>query len=89
MPYPLIQWPTFKEFKATLEKEFDCQFKTKKMLRNGDPYFLCYFERNFNNEIIQCSIDSYNDDERISIEVIRSVCRRLKIDPARFGLTLG
>jgi hypothetical protein len=33
--------------------------------------------------------DSYNDEERIVFTVIRSVCRRLKIDPADFGLTLG
>lgn len=89
MAYPFAQCPTFREFKNILEKEFGCQFKQKNMLKNGEPYTILYFERSFDGSIIQCSIDSYNDEDRIAFPVIRSVCRRLKIDPAYFGLTLG
>jgi hypothetical protein len=89
LAYPLTQCPTFSEFKYTLQKEFGCQFKQKKILKNEEPHTIFYFERIFDGNVIQCSIDSYDDEDRIVLPVIRSICKRLKIDPAHFGLTLG
>jgi hypothetical protein len=89
LAYPFAQCPTFRELKNTLEKEFGCKFKQKNLVKNRDPYTICYFERIIEGNIIQCSVDSYDDEERIAFPVIRSICRRLKIDPARFGLVLG
>jgi len=89
LAYPFTQCPTFREFKNTLEKEFGCKFKQKNIIKNGDPYTVCYFERIVDGDTIQCSVDSYDDEERIVFQVIRSICRRLKIDPAYFGLILG
>jgi hypothetical protein len=89
LAYPFAQCPTFSEFKDSLEKEFGCQFKQKNILKNGEPFIILYFERMLDESVIQCSIDSYNEEDRIAFPVIRSVCRRLKIDPVYFGLTLG
>lgn len=89
MAYPFAQCPTFREFKGALEKEFACKFKQKNIRKNGDPFTICYFERTIDGNIVRCSIDCYDDEVRIGFAVIRSVCKRLKIDPAHFGLTLG
>jgi len=89
LAYPLAQCPTFKELKDILEKKYGCQYKKGNAIKNNKPCAIFYFERVIDGSVMQCSIDSYDDEERIVFPVIRSVCRRLKINPSIFGLTLG
>jgi hypothetical protein len=56
--------------------------------KNGDPpERVKYFERHINGDILQCAV--IPTAERLTPSVVRSVCARLGIDPAFFGLTLG
>ena len=47
-----------------------------------------FFEREVNGETLRSPIHIEDDSERMTWTVIRSTCRRLKIDDTVFGLTL-
>jgi hypothetical protein len=93
MAYPMTTWPTFGELKQRLAKEFGCTFKELSAatltMNGGLPGPITYFEREVEGEKLRYSMITYADDERIAPFVIRPLCRRLKIDPKAFGLTLG
>jgi hypothetical protein len=93
LPYPFAQCPTLAEFKRILEQDFDARFLEGPEFNSNDgPCRITYFERTVDGEVIQYSVyfeDGNNDDLRIDLHLVRSICTRLKINPARFGLNLG
>jgi hypothetical protein len=89
--YPLAPSPTLAEFTQVLTGAFQCELR---QLEGGlkDPagqiHSVCYFERTVDGERLQCVVDAEPED-RLLPSVVRNLCRRLRIDPATFGLTLG
>lgn len=89
MPYPLAKLPTFSEFKSKLEQEqcvfLDCAGHLRSP--DGETYPITCIERTVDGETLTYVI--VVDDPDITWHLVRSVCERLKIDPATFGLELG
>ena len=91
MPYPMIPWPTFAEFRDRLVSEFQCEYKElpdSLALATNDPEPVWYFERAV-GDIPRRYAVFIADDEPVPPSVIRSICARLKVDPSAFGLHLG
>ncbi len=91
MPYPHSQRPTFPELRSILEDEYGCEFKTYFNIINelNVSYPVTYFEREMAEETLTYVVVFPEDeDERIELSFLRSICARLRIDPGRFGLTL-
>lgn len=91
MPYPMIQWPTFTDFRDRLIKEAGCkylQLPASVAINEGDPNPVFYFERDFEGEVRRYVV-AIPDGERLAPSTIRSICNRLGVDPAMFGLELG
>lgn len=91
MPYPLVQVPTFAEFKKRLADEFGCEFKSETVQsRNNGTFFVApYFERIVHGKQLTYSVSIENEDDRVTLHLIRSVCRRLEMDMSAFGLNPG
>lgn len=89
LAYPFAPAPFFREFKERLMTEYRCVFKNKGIIKNGEPYTIQYIERTNNNITLQCSIEHYEDDDMVILADVRSICRRLNIDPKEFGMSLG
>lgn len=82
--------PTFGGFREALEQEFDCSFKQIVIPNvNNESFPIDYFERTVEGKKYLCVVSIENDNEVVTPSVLRSVCKRLKIDPAEFGLHLG
>jgi hypothetical protein len=87
----MIQWPLFTEFRDRLLNEFECkyiQLPGAITIDDGDPKPIFYFEREAGGEVRRYAV-AIPDDERLAPSVIRSICRRLAVDPKAFGLVLG
>ncbi|MHB8485493.1 MAG: hypothetical protein ACYDCM_07165 [Candidatus Acidiferrales bacterium] len=92
MAYPFARMPTYAELKGRLQKEFGCKYaKAEGTLTDpqGNKHDVYYFERVVGDKTLRANAPDLKDDERVLWSVIRSLCARLKIDPAPFGLTLG
>jgi hypothetical protein len=90
--YPMIQWPTFTEFRDRLVNEVGCkyiQLPGSITVDDGEPKPVFYFERDLGGGNYRRYVVAIPDDERLAPSVIRSICRLLAVDPAMFGLTLG
>lgn len=91
MAYPMIQFPTFAEFKDRLTSEFGCEYKQlphSLAVGDGEPQPINYFERVVGGETRRYVV-FIPDDERLVPSVIRSICAALRLNPADFGLNLG
>lgn len=91
MSYPFFPALTFAEFKAKLKSDFDCTVKkTSELFAQGvDSRTVTYFERTIAENTLQYSINDYSDETLVAPSILRSVCHRLKISTAGFGLDLG
>lgn len=90
MGYPFVQFPTFREFRERLENEYNCSFESlERTINNGEIITIFFFVRIIGDRQLRCSIQNFNDDDRIKPSVLRSICERLEIDPIVFGFTLG
>ncbi len=92
MAYPFAKAPTFAELRDRLVKEFNCKhIKLTANVRDpkGTEQEIYYFERTVNKVVIRAVGPDLKDEERVAYSVIRSLCVKLKIDPAEFGLVLG
>lgn len=85
MAYPFTPLPSFDDFKKRVEKEFGCRFKVD---NEKTPFPVQFFERTINGKKIKCAISFDNENEILTLSVLRSICARLKIDPVNFGLHL-
>jgi hypothetical protein len=91
MPFPMIQWPMFAEFRGRLENEFSCEYKAisvKVVVNDGPPEQVRYIERTVDGTARR-HVALYDDDERISPTEMRSICAHLEIDPSTFGLAMS
>ena len=95
MAYPFAAAPTLGELKSRLKKEFDCEFKSETKVKSGESgeqFIITFFERSINGETLQCVIDLSdfeNDDAIVNLPIVKSICRRLRIDAKNFGYTLN
>lgn len=91
MAYPFAYLHTVAELKNRLTTEFGCQCKseTYEDAKTGLTKTVFYFERVVDGETLTYAIRFVDDAHRPLWTVIRSICDRLKIDRAAFGLTLG
>lgn len=80
-PYPMAKAPTFRELRDRLQKEFDCEIR-------NDPNGCEYIERHLNGKVLTYPLAYEDLDDRIGLWVVKSICRRLKIESSNFGLTL-
>jgi len=91
LPYPFAPLPTFAEFRRILIQEFGCEFKQEFQIINevNDSYPVTFFERDMDGEVLTYVVVFPDDEnERISLTLLRSILERLRIDPRRFGLEL-
>lgn len=87
MPYPMMEWPRFGNFRRQLETEFGCRYiDDGKVTVNGDR--VARLERDIDGETRRYAV-YYSDEERLAPTVVRSICAHLRVDPTKFGLTLG
>lgn len=89
----LCRWSNgYAALKERLQKEFDCKLrKVEGKIRDlrGVEYDVCYFECKFKCKFYRAAAPDLPDGEFVLHSVIRSLCARLQIDPAKFGLDLG
>ena len=87
MAYPMVQWPTFGEFRQRLERDFGCRYVADGQVSvNGDP--VARLERDLNGSTRRYAV-FYGDDERLAPSVVRSICAQLQVDSAAFGFPIG
>ena len=87
MPYPMIKCPRFGELKERLWGEFQCDFKSMRLIESEPP--TTFFERTVRGKTLQCVV-AFDDDEWIvEPHQLRHICDRLEIPKETFGLVLG
>jgi hypothetical protein len=92
MAYPFAPTPTYGEFKARLQAEFDCKLLKlygKLIDPGGQERSVYYFARTVNGQEIRVAAPDLTDDTTILFSVMRSICTRLNIPASAFGLDLG
>ncbi|TMA72130.1 MAG: hypothetical protein E6J67_20905 [Deltaproteobacteria bacterium] len=91
MPYPMVQMPTWSDFQARLTGEFKCTFGTQKFPAGTTPLpSVPFVARVVNGTTYRCVFDMpAASNTRVALSVLRSICAKLRIDPAAFGLVLG
>ena len=89
MSYPFTKSPTYKEFISSLEANFNCRVSKSVVKVNDSSHTIQFIERDIDGKTVRYSISIADDEEMVTFAVMRSVCNRLNIDPAEFGLTLG
>jgi hypothetical protein len=90
--YPFAKAPTYAELKERLAKEFGCELhevQGKIVDLQGIQHAVHYFERAVDGKRYRAAAPDLKDDERVLYSTTRSLCSRLRIDPAEFGLVLG
>jgi len=90
--YPFAKAPTYAEMKERLQNEFECKLlKVEGKIRDlqGVEHDVYFFERTLHNKTYRAVAPDLKDDDRVLYSVTRSLCNRLRIDPANFGLVLG
>lgn len=81
--------PLISEFKAVLEHEYGCVFKHDQFkFDDGIVFDYHYIERDFDGEKLIYPIADYSDDMRVHGLLLLSICRYLRLDCTRWGVTL-
>lgn len=91
MAYPFVRYPSFREFKEILQKEFDCHYEKLDGVLvdpNNVQHEVSYFRRVLGKKTLLAPVD-LSDDTMLTPSVLRSICTRLKVPLERFGLLLG
>jgi hypothetical protein len=89
--YPFSKVPLYGEVKQRLEKEFGCKYlRADGKLVGPDKreHAVYYFERVLKNKTLRASAPDLGDKDHILWSVLRSLCARLEVDLAAFGLDL-
>jgi hypothetical protein len=90
--YPFAPAPTYAELKQAFQDEFNCKLlKLDHSIRDlqGNEHPIYYFEREHEGKIYRVVAPDLQNDDRVLYSVTRSLCNKLRIPPARFGLVLG
>jgi len=77
----MAQAPTFSELKDRLHEKYECDLRT---FANGTNYF----ERQIDGQVLTYPVDNYQDNDRVALWVVKSICRRLKVDLSEFHLKM-
>lgn len=81
--------PLISEFKRVLEQEYDCEFKHDRFeFEDGFVFDYRYIEREVAGEKLVYPIDKYSDEMRVHGLLLLSICKYLKLDCTRWGVTL-
>ncbi len=87
MAYPMVQAPTFGEFRQRLERDFDCRYIADgEVSINGDP--IARLERDIEGSTRRYAV-TYSEDVRLAPSVVRSISAQLRVDSTVFGFTIG
>lgn len=92
MPYPFTPTCTYAVLKERLENEFKCKhLKITGTIVDlkGVEHDVYYFERDFEGKKYRAVAPDLQPTDYALHSVTRSLCARLRIDPAKFGLDLG
>ena len=83
----MAEWPTFGEIRDLFVNQFSCRQKGGggELTLNGEP--IRWLERVVEDQMLR-HVVTYEDDTPISPRVLRSLCAKLRIDPAEVGLPL-
>jgi len=87
----MMKFPTFGEFRAKVVAEFGAAYKQlpdSLCINDGEPEPVHYLERSSNGQVRRYAV-AIRDDEKLAPSVLRSLCKRLDLDPKDFGLHLG
>ena len=90
--YPFCPAPKYSALKERLQQEFNCKLlKVEGKIRDlaGIEHDVYYFEREHEGKTYRAVAPALSDDTYVLYSVTRSLCRRLRINPAAFGLVLG
>jgi hypothetical protein len=74
------------EFQKVLEEEFGCEFKRETF--PGIAGEFVRIERNMEGEILEYPFYDYDPDMFVHGLLLMSVCKKLRLDCSRWGLTL-
>ena len=86
MAYPFVPSLPFGEFRGKLISEYACRWDVLPI--SYSPRRLGVLERDVSGQTLDYVTDM-EDADRVLPSTLRSICARLKIDPADFGLVLG
>ena len=92
MPYPFVAAMTFNQLCNALEENYGCAYKKGDELFKGNEksFTISYITREFEGKVISLSVDFEDGEERVNPNVLRSICKRLKINITEFpGYHLG
>jgi hypothetical protein len=82
--------PHISEFKQVLEQEFGCEFKRETLeLGEGSSWEFVFIERDMAGEILVYPFDDYKDDMHVHGLLLLSICKYLRLDCSRWGITLS
>jgi len=81
LAYPLVQLPLWRDLKSRLMNEYACQYA-------GAPGPAC-MARHVDGVLRTYPVTFLRDADRVSLTVLRSILRHLRIPPSDFGLPLG
>ena len=86
----MAELPSFSNFRQRLEQEHGCRFCEAGNLQctDGQVHSIAYIERIVDGESLTYVFVIDREGMNITWHLVRSVCARLRIDPASFGLDL-
>ena len=85
--YPFAQMPSLGEFVERAQEAYECQLRRSVMHAKGPggEGHLSVLHRPGVNSVV---LPDVAEDVRLSLHTLRSLCARLNIPPAEFGLDL-
>jgi hypothetical protein len=90
--YPFTPAIKYAALKERLQAEFNCKLlKVEGKIKDlqGGEHDVYYFERSHEGKVYRAAAPDLADETPVLYSVIRSLCTRLHIEPAKFGLNLG
>ena len=89
MAYPMTQCVPYEVFLEQLTAS-GVEIKTRPVTVNGQRFSISYLSRKDDTGRTRYwSVEFSSPGEIVQFQVVRSVCKALKFDPALFGLILG
>jgi hypothetical protein len=88
--YPMMYFPTWREMKEQLVKDYGVEICNLNVDTPAGPHQIVYLKRKHKGKEICHPVPMiFDEEERLSIPVIRNICEGLNVPKADFGLTLG
>lgn len=88
--YPFIYYPTWAEFRAEIAKEFGVELRTIRTDEIDDVPDIIYLERQHDGKVLCYPFPILlEEEERMTLSLLRKICEYLELPVAHWGLTLG